>query len=98
MRFERVGDSFEVGFGSRLWRVKVQRIHPGRYEVQDTDEKGYLVWFSGGPNAFDWGSILAGQLPKRDAIRLAEERPLPAGHSRVVKHVATGEVVWRRKP
>jgi hypothetical protein len=82
--------SYEVGFGR--WLFEVRRIHPGRFEVQDNDERGYLVWYSG-----EGKHYLEGQMSKERAIGVAQSRQLSVGHRRVVRHVGTGEVVFEAR-
>jgi hypothetical protein len=91
----------EVGFGKWLFEVrrrgrseiKVRRIYPYRYEVQDIDGRGYMVWYSG-----EGKHYLEGQFSAKKAIALAITRPLPKGHTRKVKHVGSGEVIFEVAP
>jgi hypothetical protein len=79
--------SFEVGFGR--WLFEVKRIYPYRYEVQDTDERGHLIWYSG-----EGKHHLDGQMSKERAIGVAQSRQLSRGHKRIVRHVGTNKVVY----
>jgi hypothetical protein len=62
------------------FEVHIRRVPTRRWEIQDSDERGYLAWYSGEP-----------YMNRASAVTRARFRELPPGWTRVVRNVKTGE-------